>query len=296
MGDKIAIATSLDVPAGEVVVGSVVCIGCSGRIDGQVLGDVVVVGGRLTLAGVAGGQMVAVGSKVALESNARVDGDIVNVGGEVRRNDAQIGGQIVDLGVPGMMWGGIGTLGGIGGALGAFDALFGLWFTALTWVLLAVVLMLLVALVPDRIQRIAEEVPVRPVSAFLWGVLAYALLPVAFLLLLVSCIGIPVIPFAYFAFKILKWLGMAGIFLVVGRRIGRMLGRDIPLLGGVLLGMLPFLALRVLPFCVGWFAWFVLEIFAIGFVILTRAGRPGAALFVPAPVVPVVDPGPPRAP
>jgi hypothetical protein len=190
-----------------------------------------------------------------------------------------------------MMLGGIGTLGGIGGAFGVFDALFGLWFTALTWVLLAVVLMLLVALVPDRIQRIAEEVPVRPVYAFLWGVLAYTLLPAAFLLMLVSCIGIPVIPFAYFAFKILKWLGMAGIFLVVGRRIGRMLGRDMPLLGGVLLGMLPFLALRLVPFCVGWFAWFLVEIFGIGYVILTRAGSPRPAPPVPAAVVPAPEPG-----
>lgn len=295
IGEKVAIGSSLNVAADEIVVGDAVCIGCRGRIDGQVLGDIVVVAGTLDLAGSATGDLVAIASKVDLEEQARVGGDVVNVGGSVRREDAQIGGQVVDLGLSGALLGGLGGLTGIGGALGLFDAVFGLWFTVLTWVLLVVVLLLLAALVPERIVRIAQEVPVVPVQAFLWGLLAYTLLPLTIVLLLVSCIGIPVLPFAYFAFKIFKWLGMAGIFLVVGRSIGRWFGRDVPLLGGLLLGMAPFLILRFLPFCIGWIAWFVLEIFGIGYAIATRAGRPVRADTIPTPPVLATDP-PPAAP
>jgi hypothetical protein len=54
---------------------------------------------------------------------------------------------------------------------------------------------------------------------------------------------------------------------------------------------LPFLALRLLPFCVGWFAWFLVEIFGIGYVILTRAGSPRPAPPLPAAVVPATESG-----
>ena len=297
VGDKLAIGTSLTVAADEFVQGSVVCIGCHGRIEGRVLGDIVVIGGKLEMSGSGVGQLVSVAGRVELEPTARINGDVVNVAGYVRRNDNQVSGQVVDLGGPGVM-AGLHGLGGLG-TLGFFDTFFGLWFTLLTWVLLVVVLMLLAALVPDRIRRIAEEVPVIPLTAFLWGLLAYMCLPFAVLLLIISCIGIPILPFAWFAFKILKWLGMAGIFLFTGRRIGRWFHREIPLLGSILLGMLPYILIRALPFCVGWFAWFILEIFAVGYVIATRAGRPPvtpvfvAPTVAPEPLPPLGGPQPP---
>ncbi len=43
-----------------------------------------------------------------------------------------------------------------------------------------------------------------------------------------------------------------------------------------MVGFLPFALLRFLPFCAGWILWFLLEIVAIGFVVLTRAGTRGS--------------------
>ena len=89
-GDKVVFGTSLNVPADEVVVGSVVCIGCRGRIDGKVLREIVVVGGKVDIAGSVVGQLVAVATKVELEPDASIGGDVINVGGRVKREDRQV--------------------------------------------------------------------------------------------------------------------------------------------------------------------------------------------------------------
>jgi hypothetical protein len=93
---------------------------------------------------------------------------------------------------------------------------------------------------------------------------------------------------------------MCGIFHQIGARIGRSFGRDMSLLGGILLGFLPFAILRFVPFCVGFTIWFLVEILAFGYLILTRVGtRGGPGPWVPRPVAPPPAPlaeGPPAAP
>jgi hypothetical protein len=146
-------------------------------------------------------------------------------------------------------------------------------------------LLLLAAIVPDRIRLMGEEAPLRPFMAFFAGLGGYVVLVMAMILLCITIIGIPAALLLYFAFIVVKWMGLAGIFLVVGTRIGRLLGRDLSLLGAILLGFLPFAILRFLPFCIGTFIWFVLEAMAVGLVILTRGGgrRYGAGVTAPAP-------------
>jgi hypothetical protein len=272
--DRVGVGTPVRVGPDEIVAGDVVGVGTRVVIEGTVRGDVVGIGSRVEIRGQVRGQVVGVGSNLEIAPGASVGGQVVNVMGSLDSEGAQVG-EIVDIS-PGIA---IPALGGVPfGILGFF----GLWWKLLVVALVFVVLLLHTALVPDRVRVISEETPVRPVVAFLVGLLGYAALFVVSFFLAVTLVGIPLVFLLYFVFKILQWLGFAGIFHHVGRRIGAMFGRDLSVLGAVLLGFLPFAVLRFLPFCTGWFLWFLLEIVAIGFVILTRAGTRGTAGGEPA--------------
>lgn len=61
----------------------------------EVSGDIAVLGGDLTIAGHVSGRIVSINADVRLSSGARVDGDILAVGGQVTGSDvATVGGQI----------------------------------------------------------------------------------------------------------------------------------------------------------------------------------------------------------
>jgi hypothetical protein len=109
--------------------------------------------------------------------------------------------------------------------------------------------------------------------------------------LFITVIGIPLVFMLFLVFIVLKWLAMCGIFHQIGSRIGRAFGREMSLLGGILLGLLPFAILRFVPFCVGWFIWFLVEILAFGCLILTRVGTRRSIVF-PAPPAAPPSPGP----
>ena len=89
-------------------------------------------------------------------------------------------------------------------------------------------------------------------------------------------------------------LQQCGIFHQIGFRAGRAMGREMSLLGAILLGALPFALLRFIPFCVGFSIWFLVEILAFGYLILTRVGTrgdPGPIPVSPAPLGPSISPG-----
>lgn len=283
-GDRVGVGTPVRVLANETVRGDAVGIGTRVEIDGTVRGSVVGVGSRVFVRGEILGDLVGVGSNLELAPGAKVRGEVVNVFGTLDNQGAEVS-QVVDMS-PGIHFPAFGHL--PLGILGFFT----IWWKLLVLALVFVVLLLHTALVPDRVRLLSDEVPVRPVVAFLAGLLAYAALLVVNFFLAVTIVGIPLAVLVYFAFKILEWLGLAGIFHFVGRRIGALFGRDLSILGAVMVGFLPFALLRFLPFCTGWILWFLLEIVAIGFVVLTRAGTrgsPGGAP-LPVPAVPVQPP------
>jgi hypothetical protein len=117
-------------------------------------------------------------------------------------------------------------------------------------------------------------------------------LPLIYLLTIISVVGIPLLPFVYFTFLIMKWLGMAGFFLFFGRRLGKMVKRQVSVLGGVLLGFLFFGVLKLVPF-IGAALWLGFGWYGLGLVLLTRCGtrRSGVPVTAPLPT-----PTPPDAP
>lgn len=264
--EQVAVGTDVVVERDELVDGDVVCVGGAARIDGVVRGQVVVVGGRLDLSGTVHDQVVAVGSRVQIEDTARIRDQLVTVLGKVRRDKARIDGEVTNLSFGGLF---VPTGVGVGGL--AFAAI--AW-DALVLIATAFAVLALVALAPVRVDRIATAGPASPFAAVGGGILGYALLAIVLGVLVITILGIPIAILLWCAFTLLKWMGLAGISLAIGRRLGRGLGRDLAPLAAALLGFLPLALVRLVPFGVGWGLWFLVEIFAVGCAIATRAGRP----------------------
>jgi hypothetical protein len=83
-GDQVHVGQSITVGEDENA-GSLVCIGCSIRVEGT-CGDVVAVGGSIMVDGMVKGDVVAIGGGVLLGDNASVAGDVVTVGGHLSRH------------------------------------------------------------------------------------------------------------------------------------------------------------------------------------------------------------------
>jgi hypothetical protein len=275
---------------GESHDGDVICIRGHVTIDGHVNGDVTVVAGSLDLRGSVDGDVTGVVSRVEFDPKADVEGDLTNVGGSLQRNGAKVQGQVVNipLGITMPSWGPRWRSGW--GPIGGFLFLWKLFATFLFFVCA----LLLSALVPDRIRLISEEAPHRLFTAFIFGLIGYMVFVFCELFLTMTIIGLPLVFLLYLVFIVLKWLAMCGIFHQIGHRIGRSFGREMSLLGGILLGFLPFALLRFVPFCVGFSIWFLVEILAFGYLILTRVGTrsgPEALPRPPAPLAPQPAPG-----
>ena len=284
--DRVGIGEDITIPAGHTHDGNVVCVNGHVTIGGHVNGTVTVVAGRLDLTGSVDGDVVTVVSRTTLSPTALVEGDLVNVAGSLERSGATVSGQVVNIPI------GV-TLPSWGSAWGAGWGIFSgflFWWKLFAIFLFFVCALLLSALVPDRIRLISEETPVRLFTAFLTGLVGYVVFGMVQIFLAVTIIGIPLVFLLYLVFTVLKWLAMCGVFHQIGSRIGRAMGRDMSLLGGILLGLAPFAMLRFVPFCVGWSIWFLVEILGFGCLVLTRVGTRGRLPFVGAAPPPASQP------
>jgi hypothetical protein len=92
-GDEVHFGRSITVGEGENA-GTLVCIGCSIRIEGTCQ-DVVAIGGSIMVDGTVKGDVVAIGGGILLSDNASVSGDVVTVGGRLSRHpNAEVRGEV----------------------------------------------------------------------------------------------------------------------------------------------------------------------------------------------------------
>lgn len=300
-GDLVSVFSGdIHVPANVRQIGSVVCIGGDVRIEGHVTKDAVSILGSLEITGTVDGTVTGVLSDVELRNaeigrelvsvlgsleleNTHVSHEMINILGALDRDElSRVTGELVNI--------------GLGSWAPSFWAML-FWLRLFHKFVIFVLILLLVALIPDRIRAIGEEAPVRYVPAFFVGLLAYLGMLVLSTVLLATVVGFPL---AMVIFYIFKWLGVASIFYAVGHRLGRTAGYEMSLLGAVLVSFALYLVLFLTPSALGLggllliFAlrivfWLLIEVPAVGLVILTRAGSPRR----PGPAVqPPVAPGP----
>lgn len=215
-GSGVAIADSLG--DGALVVDSgagMVRMFADARVpaDEQVDGDVVAVFGSAYVAGKVTGSVVAVFGSVHFEPGASVGGDAVAVGGGVEDvQGVRIAGQTVSVGIQPLTLGlpGVPVMLGLLG-LGWLVTLFFGWVFA--------------TLFPERLARIAVTSSRRTLLSFVFGLLAFLLMPVLAILLIVTVIGIPIgimLPFVYVA---MLYAGqIAGTYVLGCKLTARKLG------------------------------------------------------------------------
>ena len=244
-GDRVRVFGDVRVNEDEEVTGQVVAVIGSVRIDGEV-----------------GDQVVAVLGSVDLGPKAVVNGDIVSVGGRVRRAaGSQVRGAVTEVSLADAdarlhiaPWlGGFGAPSWFGG-FGAFPGLLASTFRLLLLVLLAsLALVVARSTVEASAHRLADD----PIKATLVGIaaeiLAVPVLVLTAVVLAISLIGIPLLlllPFVVIFLIVLALVGFSGTALAMGQWARRRFGLStspgiIDVCLGVVLILLPLLLGRV---------------------------------------------------
>ena len=230
---------------------TVVVIGGSAQIHGKVAEDVVVIGGSITVDGEVGGDAVAVLGGITLLDEAKIAGDAVAVGGKVDVGEnSSVGGtrQGINLGLTGVtapewlkVWFKQCVL-----KMRPMAPQVG-WLWAFTGIMFLVYL-LIAAVFPRPVQACVEELTRRPATTFLMGLLTKLLLPLVFLILAATGVGLFVIPFIMAGLFLGVMVGKVALFEVLGRALAKTTGSTLqrPILAFVI-GFIIILILYMVP-------------------------------------------------
>jgi uncharacterized RDD family membrane protein YckC len=233
--DLVMFGRSSLLPAGDTA-NDMVVIGGSATALGKVRQDMVAIFGNVMVGDEVGGDTVAVIGNIKLGTNAvvhgdtvavlgnikmgpntEVHGDVVAIGGAVEHGEGSvIDGQVV--GMPGFGWLGE-WLEQCAFKLRPLAPQLG-WLWAIAGVFLLIYLLIAIAF-PRPVQACVNEITRRPVTTILAGLLTKILLPFVFLILVVTGVGIFVVPFLVIAVMIAGMIGKVGLLQYFGQQIGR---------------------------------------------------------------------------
>ncbi len=259
--------------AGEVDAAVVSILGNT-RVTGPVGEAAVAVMGSTSVDSKVKGEVVAVFGDVELGPNADVGGDVVVVGGTLHRDPAAIvHGTVQQV----ALFGAGGHLEWLhtwvkhclvyGRLLAIAPGLGWAWGFAFTFFALYLLIALLFPKGIEQCVRTMEEQPGRSVLASILTVLAK---PIVFVLLVVTVIGIALVPFLVLGLFIAGLFGKAVALAWIGRRILRV-GRDgaaRPPVLSVLIGGVAVLLLYMVP-VLGFVLYKALAILGLGIVVYT---------------------------
>lgn len=282
----------IHVPAGEYHRDDIVCIGGEVTIDGEVRGSVVVVGGVLTVSGRVRGDVVAVASKVHLHDTAYIRGNFVSVSGPVdRAASAHIAGEYHSIDLP--------NLGRFATGRGLFLYLLSLflWVGVIVTAFRFMAVLVVAAIAPARVEGALEAPRVSWILAFFLGFIVHVFATIVGLLLILPIVTSPIGFALWLGVRVVVWMGLAAIYLEIGRNISKTaFGNRLSYFGSILLGFTIFAVVGLIPF-IGWFVTGILSSTALGLMLLTRFGNRRHQ--APAPYMPPAPspiPAPPAPP
>ncbi len=210
---------------------AVVAIGGAATAHGKVRDAVVAIGGDVTIDGAeVGDAVVAVLGNVKVAPGSIVHGEVVAVGGKVEVADgATVEGQIQEVdfgafGLPTLDWLKQWLLQcvfklrplAIAPGLGWVWMLAGVYF--LFYLLVAVAL-------PRPVEVCLAEITRRPATTFFLGLLTKMLLPLIFVILMATGVGVVVIPFLAAALFFGALIGKVAFLEYLGQSLGRAFGK-----------------------------------------------------------------------
>jgi uncharacterized RDD family membrane protein YckC len=291
--NRVSVGDSVSVDADEMIPGNAVAVFGSVKVDGTVNGNSVAVFGTNTIDGTVHGNVVVVMGPMRLGPHAHIDGNAVAVVGiVVKEPGAFVGGQVVKQG------GGMDFSDGSGayswwehafrhGRPMAFGPhLHAFWLLSLCTVALYVLLALAF---PNGVVKCGETLVHRTGMTILTGILAIIALPVVFILLLITVVGIPialvVLPIAIVAFIT---FGKAALYALIGRAVVKNAHPALATLVGVAI-LIGFYLVPV----IGGILWILMAFlgYACAVTALFTSTRPPVPVgSPPAPLVPPVGP------
>jgi hypothetical protein len=287
-GDRV-VQGDVVVDSGEVVRDVTAIRGSVTLKPGAEARDVVAVLGRVTLeSGAQAREATAIGGNVEVGPGAEIHRDATAVGGQVKVDPGgEVGGDQTNVDVPGIA--------GLGGLLGH-----GLLFTRAASPLWAVgqalarfamyfaLGLLLLAFAPRRLEAVAASLAASPWKSLFAGLLGTAAMPVLLVLLVVTLVGILLVPVQLLGILFAAVLGFTSLAFFIGRSVpvGAARGTQVLQLAigtaiVVIVTQLP--VIGALAAIAGW-------LLVFGAVLRTRFGAP------PPPVLPTTPVSPPPAP
>jgi hypothetical protein len=285
--------------------GEVVSIFGDTKVSGNVSDGTVSVLGNTYVDGKIDGDVVAVLGNMEIGPHAQIDGSVVVVGGTLQRDPASI----IHGDVQHVFGGDFGSVGWLrswvrhcllyGRPLALAPGLGWAWSLALACLALYAVLALLFR---EGITRCVQTFETQPGQSVLAALIAMLLTPVLVVLLFVTVIGIPAVPFVLVALFCAGLFGKAVMLAWLGRRItgSRGVGPMSHPVFAVLIGGVLVLGLYLVPL-LGFLVYKLLGVLGLGAVVYTaiqalrahRAANAGPPRASPTP--PPIDPAAARA-
>ena len=281
--DKVVFGGNYTLATEETLDGDLVVFGGNVILEesSTVNGDTVVMGGNLTSNGTINGNLVALGGLVELKQFARVNGDLTVLGGSFDQSDrAYISGNIVteeNIPFEFTLPDNIGLFEGDFPALRfqqlPFVSASWFFFRILIWTGLAVLIALFIQ---DQAAVINRAAFGEPFMAILIGMGVIMIAPLVLIALIITILLSPVSLIGIFALIAAWVVGLVAVSIEIGRKLAQALNQSwpIPILAGVGMFILSlfFNGFSQLVPCVGWLPRFVLGVWVMGAVILTRFG------------------------
>ena len=210
---------------------------------GMTVKDAVAVGGNVTVNGMVKKSAVAVGGSVFLGSDAVVRKDVVCIGGVIeKQKGARIGGDIVEMSIPGLK-----TI-----LPYLYEETPVGWlvvFEIITFAGLVALALLVVALIPNSVGLISDNVRQNLLKVALCGILGLLVIVPLAIFLMITVIGIPLVPLEVLLVGGAMLIGYIAMAKLVGDRLAAALKRPgLNILWVTALGLIILWAIGWVPF------------------------------------------------
>ncbi|MEW6623635.1 MAG: hypothetical protein AB1420_11015 [Bacillota bacterium] len=281
--DVVRFGGSINVPADQAA-GNVVAFGGSVTVEGQaynvvafggpvkstgiVRGNAIAFGGSAVIDGPVHGNIIAFGGPVRLGGNAVVGGQVISFGGTVQRHpDAEVWGSIKDnpleiirrsvpfmpswrhYDFPGFMW----------------------WMRGVSGILMLALGWLIGVLLPKNTANVASVISQEGLKSFGLGfLLKIFAIPIS-IALLITVLGIPLIPIFWLFLWAAQLFGLAALGLFIGKKVLEKPDKQVSIGLTILLGLLILAVIRMAPFA-GGLALFLAKSIGLGAVLISKFG------------------------
>ncbi len=248
----------------------------------QTVDTVIDIGGQVTVHGLVEHNVIVVGGSVVLTNDSLVRGDVVCAGGViVKGNGAQVFGDITEINSANISHAFSSALRGELEGWSLILNIISLCFFAVIFI----IALLITILLPRPLIAVAQEIQNYKVKSFFWGLAATLMMVPFFMLLVVSIIGITLIPLVFTLLLLAFILGYIAAGKILGNYIlAKIFRRQTKsLAGATILGLILLWLIGWMPY-VGLLVKFFALTFGLGGVFLALFNRRWQSVAPPPPV------------